>query len=206
MRNAIASLPLVAFIVLAIGAHRREQLPGDVRFERWVQSWSIPGFDRLCWATNWFFQSGPVITGTILVLLWCLYQGDKAATALVAGTLLLRFINPAIKAIVASDRPSAALVHVDGSQTGFGFPSGHTSGAVLLTGTVAWLITRRQTDWRLRSALWTVAVLIVIQTGLGRIWVGAHWPSDVIGAVLWSVPILLLCITMVERYRWTNRR
>jgi membrane-associated phospholipid phosphatase len=114
---------------------------------------------------------------------------------------VLRFISPVAKAIVASERPTADLVHVTSTSDGFGFPSGHTSAAVLLAGTVAWLVTRNQTDRGIRVAVWLVAVLTVLQTGLGRIRVGAHWPSDVLGAVLWSAPILAIWICTVERFR-----
>ena len=75
----------------------------------------------------------------------------------------------------------------------------------------AWVCRGRSN--RVKAVGSVLAALLVAITGFGRMWVGAHWPSDVLGAVLWSLPVVLLMTwagpaiekRMPDRkYRWTK--
>ncbi|HET9659782.1 MAG TPA: phosphatase PAP2 family protein, partial [Thermomicrobiales bacterium] len=63
------------------------------------------------------------------------------------------------------------------------FPSGHVEGAVLFYGLI-FLLARRIENRALRLAVQTGSAVIVASSSFARIWQGAHWPSDVIGALL----------------------
>lgn len=65
------------------------------------------------------------------------------------------------------------------------FPSGHVMGAVMLYGLVFFLARRLQ-HTLLRVTVQTFAVVIIASVGFARIWEGAHWPSDVLGAYAWG--------------------
>ena len=71
----------------------------------------------------------------------------------------------------------------------FSFPSGHAMFSVCLFGALAALITARVLGPKARAAIWTVTVAVAFLIGLSRIYLGVHYPSDVLAgyaaAVVW---------------------
>lgn len=89
-------------------------------------------------------------------------------------------INHVIKILVCRPRP---FVNVLMHYSGFSFPSGHSSTVVLIFGSLMIMANRfvRSPKWR-----WTidaVLVLLIILIGFSRIYVGAHYPSDVLAGL-----------------------
>ncbi len=107
--------------------------------------------------------------------------------ALVAAALCLTRANWLLKHAFSSPRPSAAEVDVRDPATFYGFPSGHTSATVLLVGVALVLLWPLLRSMRLRAAASVVGGVVVIGVGFARVFSGAHWPSDVLGGVLWGV-------------------
>jgi len=65
---------------------------------------------------------------------------------------------------------------------GWSFPSGHTLNAVVLGGLLVWLIGWRLSGWR-RAALGVWAGLWAALIGLSRVYLGVHYPSDVLASL-----------------------
>ena len=95
-----------------------------------------------------------------------------------------------------------SLVKVAEYASGYGFPSGHTNGATLLYGALFLLApsvsSRPAVCWTIRIG----SLAMIFLAGISRIHVGAHGPSDVLGAWLWATVILLLGALIVHRRGW----
>lgn len=109
----------------------------------------------------------------------------KAATAAflaasVTGGTILGF---ALKAIFERPRPDlvAHLVQVDYSS----FPSGHATNSAVVYLTLGALLAGAQKDRAVRIYLMAVAILLTLLVGVSRVYLGVHWPSDVIAG--WCV-------------------
>jgi undecaprenyl-diphosphatase len=92
--------------------------------------------------------------------------------------------------------------------TSYSFPSGHAAGATLFYGLVAFYIAHDATRWRWRVLAPLAAGFIVFIVGLARLYLSAHYLTDVLGAVAIGTMWLAFCITAVEvdrRYRETHR-
>lgn len=117
------------------------------------------------------------------LMLWCV---DFAAGMRLAVVFLVStYFNDGLKSLFAHPRPfeldPTVKLHDAG---GYGLPSGHSQSAVAVWGTIAAEFRKR---W-----MWIVAVLLMVLIGFSRIYLGVHFPTDVLGG--WAVGILFLVI------------
>lgn len=178
---------VAATLALTLVAAGDGILPGDVAVTRTIQTMSLPGLDQVVAAVNAIGGTlGSCLVATTLVW-WCLRRGHGAAALVVLGALALRFGNALIKLPVGSPRPGDEVVRVVEDANGYGFPSAHVMGVVVLYGAVL-VLAPELIRCRARRCIVQVAALLMLLTiGLGRIHVGAHWPSDVVGAYLYGI-------------------
>jgi undecaprenyl-diphosphatase len=92
---------------------------------------------------------------------------------------------------------------------GYAFPSGHTTAATLAAGLLAWAVSRHLTDRRGRFAVWVLAVGYAGLVGWSRVWLGVHWPLDVLGGWVlgssWLAGIAALVAVAPHRLRaWVD--
>ena len=201
---AAAGAAGVAFVVLAVLAHRYPMLPGDLGITRAVQSIRAPWFH---WVLEPFNRLGfppivDVVYGTVAVLLFLRGWHWAAASSAFAG-LGSAALNFLVKAIVDRPRPPAELVHVEHLVGNPTFPAGHVLNFTTFAGFLAYLTwVRLAPSWR-RTALVTMLAVMIALMGLARIDSGEHWTSDVLGGYL--LGSLWLTAT-IGFYRWGNRR
>jgi undecaprenyl-diphosphatase len=73
------------------------------------------------------------------------------------------------------------------------FPSGHSQTAFCAAAVLAWVTMRSQKSRTVKYTLWILAYSLALLVGISRIYVGAHFPIDVLGgAILGVVPVLLI--------------
>ena len=140
---------------------------------------------------NWVGTSLVAALITLLIGLLLLALRQPVAAAMILLTFPLRVSNAVLKAFFESPRPTEAVVSVTEFPGGFGFPSGHVMGATLLYGMLFILAPQLTARRFLRLAIQIAAVVMMTLADISRIYVGAHWPSDVIGGYLWGVVVLL---------------
>jgi undecaprenyl-diphosphatase len=191
-RSVLIGGMLVAFAVLAIEARRVAALSVDVRLTRWVQAHDFALLDWLTTITNRLMSGTPLSLLGILVALMLLARRLPLDSAIAAVATAVRIVNPGLKEVVESPRPTPDLVQVTDHANGFGYPSGHAASSMLVVGAVAWIAARHVRSRAGRIAVALVAAGLIVLTGIGRVRVGVHWPTDVIGGWLWSGAALLL--------------
>lgn len=88
----------------------------------------------------------------------------------------------------------------------YGFPSGHTMGATMFYGLLALFAAKTLRTGRARAICFIAACVFALLIGLSRIYLGAHFPSDVIGAFAAGILWLTVCWTAVEVLRHRRAR
>jgi membrane-associated phospholipid phosphatase len=118
----------------------------------------------------------------------CVARGRRRLALFVALTGLAGWAaRIAVRELVARPRPGDALW----SERTFSFPSGHTTNAAIAAGLV--MIVLLPSLGRLaRVAVATVAVVGALAVGFSRVAGGVHWPSDVLGGLLFAVGFVCL--------------
>ena len=171
-------------------------VPGDVAVARFVQRAPDPVAGALAAFAYWV-AVGPAIAGVAIALgVGLLAGGRPVAAALLLAAALVRTLNPTLKDLFDSPRPTPDLVRVSEQARGLGFPSGHAMGAMLLFGSMAALTYGDVGTPRVRRLVRIAALLVIAVVGFGRVYTGAHWPSDVLGGFGWGGTALLLLLRL----------
>jgi membrane-associated phospholipid phosphatase len=129
------------------------------------------------------------------------------AGLLLSGTAALGvWLGLALNHTVGRERPPSTGWW--GAAGGPAFPSGHTTAATIAAGTLAWALTTRVRSRTARATVWAAAAAYALVVGGSRVWLGVHWPSDVVGGWLLGASWVALVVTAVgamER-RWSRRQ
>jgi len=170
-----------------MGTFLTSLLPWGTRVILALQSRSNPVLDM--------FFIGVTLLGTegvylllLPVLMWCLNKklGWWVALLVLSST----YLNEVLKALFQLPRPNPEVVRRVVSADGWGFPSGHAQTTTALFGYLAlWLWPRR---WAI--SLWLVPLLV----SLSRLYLGVHYPHDVLGGILIGLILLAFFKWAVE--------
>ena len=125
-----------------------------------------------------------------------------------AAAALAPVINLGLKELAARPRPDAALALVE--ETGYAFPSGHAVFAAAFLGASIYVLNGINVpdgcSWchHLRRATQGALALLILAVGASRVYLGVHWPSDVIGGFLFGA--LYLAALVAVRQAVATRR
>ena len=121
-----------------------------------------------------------VVVATVVGLLLFLFHGRRKHALVLAGTVVLAWLSSdAMKAFYGRPRPE--LVPHGSYVYSASFPSGHSALAAATYLTLAILISSLEPKRRTKALVYGLALVFVFTVGLSRVYLGVHWPSDVVG-------------------------
>ncbi|MGI4788714.1 MAG: phosphatase PAP2 family protein [Janthinobacterium lividum] len=151
--------------------------------------------------------SPPVIAGVALVsavvgMFWHKVRG--AAWTMPIAIIGSGIIIQCVKLFIKRPRPSffAPLLH----ESGFSFPSGHSLIAMVVYGLLGYFVFHLFRNSWVKMAVRIITVLVVVAIGVSRVYVGVHYPTDVLAGWTAGIPWLMACIWLHEvlARRWPS--
>jgi undecaprenyl-diphosphatase len=105
--------------------------------------------------------------------------------------------NEALKTVIARARPDLLDPIVE--ERGFSFPSGHSALGMAAWGILAVLVMRSRLPLGVRRAIVAVLAVLIVLIGVSRIWLGVHYPTDVLAGWTAGAVIVLLYARITRR-------
>ncbi len=161
-------------------------------------------FSIITFLANW--QTMIVLTALFGWVLWrC---GQKYLAALLPAVFVAEeLIATLLKHLVGRTRPEnyLSLIH----ESSASFPSGHALRATLLYGLLAYFLYKSLQSTLARLVIAATYLTVVFLVGLSRIYLGVHYPSDVLASVLFGgflLTIIIACLELSARYQLWGQR
>lgn len=200
-----AALTVTGFLVfskLASELLENELLHLDISVTQWLVSFRTGWLTKLMQditnlgSTGWLI--GLVLVVSILGLWFQKYVKVLSLAVVVGGALLLTELLKATFQRVRPDLPWLTIA------SGYSFPSGHTLNSMALYGFLSYLVFRNCNN-KINRYVWSTGLFILaLLIGISRVYLGVHYPSDVLAG--WAVAggWLGTCITGIELLKKHN--
>lgn len=177
----VLSAALFVYMCVIVLAGKAGFIDNDII--RIVQGWESPEITRAMKFFSWLGSTSVAATIAIVVLalLGIFLKHRKELllfTVVVAGMPL---INSLLKRMFVRERPD---IHRIIQEHGYSFPSGHSSSSFVFYGVLAYLLWRHVKPAWGRGLMVVLGLAVPLCIGLSRIYLGVHYPSDVIGGYL----------------------
>lgn len=205
-RTLIVIIGLAALgLIMSLFAHFTSRFPGDLTVTLWFQSvdnqFLLTIMKAVSYAAGGWRAAVLVITAGIIV--WHYLGRLEAGLVLLSGMIIP--INDVFKSLIDRPRPAADLVSVLVATDGQSFPSGHAFFAMVVFGTLAYLAVTHQSGPKAKISTFLVFLVFILLIGASRVYLGAHWLSDVIGGYVVGAPFLV-ALSWLYRVIKTRRK
>ncbi len=172
---------------------------------RWIALHRTPFLDSALLEVT-ALGTGTVVLTIVVVaglFLW-LTQHRYSALLLFASTGGGIILNGILK--LRFDRPRPHVIAWGAKAFSSSFPSGHAMSATIVYGTVAYLAARLQKRVWARWLTMALALVMIVLIALSRIYLGVHYPSDVLAGATIGLAWAAFCMAMLEAVQRLSQR
>ena len=196
IRRAAAIAALVAFAVLLLCVVKECTAAFDDPVREWFYSLRRPAITGTAIAVT-TLANKYVIIGLCLLLLIIPRTRMTFGIPLSVGALVTMLVNSLVKHLVQRPRPD--VMHLV-TEHGFSFPSGHSITSMFFYGFAIWLVWRYVNNQTARRVLTILLAIPMLLVGPTRIYLGVHYPTDVLGAWCLGFAAIILFVELVCVY------
>lgn len=191
--------PVIVFLKIAGEILERQPIGIDTQILTWIHSGATPALDAIFFFITSSGNIESILPITLLIILFCVYKNQRINALIVTfGVGGAAAANVILKMLFQRDRPVfwQSLI----TETGYSFPSGHamvSSALILCIIALLW-----KTKWRCVSII--VGAIIVALIGYSRLYLGVHYPTDIVAG--WSVSAAWVATTLFVVSTVSHRR
>jgi undecaprenyl-diphosphatase len=198
---AVAVLALCLFAWIAQSVSHQQAITFDLSVRAYIHQYASPRMTKAMIAVSFLGEGGLAFSCVVAFAAFTKLRWRRATLWLaiaIVGALILDFT---LKYAFHRLRPTPFF---EPPLSTYSFPSGHALFSFCLYGVVAGLWADRVRSLAVRITIWVVAALLVGAVGLSRIYLGVHYPSDVIAGYL-AATIWVCALIALDRLR-TRRK
>ncbi|MGA7952578.1 MAG: phosphatase PAP2 family protein [Gloeobacterales cyanobacterium] len=199
---ALGTVGLAVCMVILLGLSKlfqevweKEAFSLDTTLLLQIHHWANPVLDRVMLGLTQLGNPGFIVGVVIGSLSWLWWKQKRTAAQLFAiaclGALAL---NTGLKLFFAKPRPTLWAYLI--TEKTFSFPSGHALGSMVIYGFLAYLLASYLPRFSL--LIYTATGGLIAAIGLSRLYLGVHWPSDVLAGYAVGFLWLITCITLLK--------
>jgi undecaprenyl-diphosphatase len=199
---AVAVLALCLFAWIAESVSHQHTRSFDLSVRARIHQYASPGMTRAMTAASFLGKGGLAFASILAFAAFAKLRWRRAALWLVIAILGALVLDLTLK--YAFHRPRPVPFFGPPPET-YSFPSGHALFSFCIYGGLAGLFAGRVRSRRVRILFWAFATLLVGAIGLSRIYLGVHYPSDVIAGYL-AATIWVCTLVVLDRLRIQRRK
>jgi membrane protein DedA with SNARE-associated domain/membrane-associated phospholipid phosphatase len=176
----------------------------DQRVSAWVVAHRIEWLTSVMKIVTWLGSTAVIVPLALIVgFFFVLQRGQwRPLTLLAAGILGAVGLYEIVKSAVDRPRPPSAIWI--GQYSGASFPSGHATQSIAFYAMLAIVLGTGRTP-KAKAVVWSAAALVVLAVGASRLYLGAHWMTDVLGGcalgAMWVAAVVIVVATFIGRSR-----
>jgi membrane-associated phospholipid phosphatase len=199
---AIGTVGLAVCLIILLGLSwlfqevwEKEAFGLDTTVLLWLYQWTNPVLDAVMLKITALGDPEFVVVVVVFSLGWLWWKRRRLeAKGFAIACLGALILNQGLKLCFAKPRPQL-WTHLI-TESSFSFPSGHALGSLVLYGFLAYVLARQFH----KSARWiySVAAIVITAIGISRLYLGVHWPTDIVAGYAVGFLWLMVCITMVK--------
>jgi len=173
-------------VMLSWIAQRTQFFPGDMAITKILQKRKNPLVRRFMLGISeiGFPKLSIPLSISFAAIFWALRFRLEAFFILLTSSSHL--LNALVKRLIKRPRPTNELVTVARVINEPSFPSGHVMHYINLFGLLSYLLATNWRSGRLRNILIAICIALIAFVGPSRVYLGAHWPSDVMAGYLYG--------------------
>ncbi len=188
---AVLSLFLFAWIAENVSHDRTANF--DLSMRTLIHEYASPGLTKAMIGISFLGGDGLTIAAIVALVVFVSFRWRRATLWLVVTILGALVLDLTLKYAFHRARPTPFFVALPRT---YSFPSGHALFSFCFYGVLAGLLVGRTRSRLARVLIWLSAAILVVAIGVSRIYLGVHYPSDVIAgylaATLWVSTLLAL--------------
>ncbi|HEX2134056.1 MAG TPA: phosphatase PAP2 family protein [Actinophytocola sp.] len=200
VRVALVGLLFLATVALTTSVHGLTEL--DTALRQWMLAHRSSGLNTAATVVT-TTGSSLVLAPVAGVLALVLGLRGRRSDALLVGVTALGAVvlGPLLKTVIERPRPPEDHLVVVNS---FAYPSGHSLTSMAVLGVLTALAVRHLPAGPTRTAAVTAGTLLITAVGISRVYLGVHWPTDVLAGWLVGAVWLGVCLLLFGRRTETD--
>lgn len=137
------------------------------------------------------------ITVILLVVLLMIFLERKSMWTLLITVVSTVSLNQILKHTIRRIRPDHLRLIKEG---GFSFPSGHSMISIALYGSLIYLVYKNIKNKIVKTILIVLLTILILEIGISRIYLGVHYPTDVLAGFCLAISIIILVVTIIDNH------
>jgi membrane-associated phospholipid phosphatase len=191
----LAAMALALFVWLGYQVRSGGPTAFDLAGRAAVRSWQTDRLSDIMWAASVYGAPRRLFPLSIAAGAAFLWRGWHRGAWLVVVTLTgAAVLDVGLKRLFARARPEAFFEYYP-TPGSFSFPSGHALFATCFFGGIAVLLSHRLKSRAGQAGVWLIALVMIGLIGMSLVYLGVHYPTDVIGGfavgVVWVASVAL---------------